>query len=312
MAQNTSPLPDTGGGYALVGSVSQDDPLMVTFKYAMNQSKICGGAEGGPYGLYFGDEDLDAGEEPQLLSWPASTCHTYTQYTEHTYEKAGTYQASLYDLTGGGKRLLQTTTVVVGDADAVQSLEVTKVTDRSVAVTYRNLPKRSYIELFWPNEQNQFESVTRSKTISNGSGSRSIRMPKDAPSGTYIASARKSGTDMVVDSETFQYANGTLPEVEFEVEPYEGADNAYTFEATVDVGAWTSYTYELDWGEGDSSSQTVRSRTVTVCNSVWNCTNPGGVIHEYASSGLYTINLYALESTKSEPIRHLVATAQAR
>lgn len=81
-----------------------------------------------------------------------------------------------------------------------------------------------------------------------------------------------------------------------------------TFVANINVGQWTYYTYEIDWGEGDSSTQTTRSRFVTVCNSEWTCRAPAGVVHTYGSPGYYTINVYAIKGDS----RVRVATASAR
>lgn len=98
--------------------------------------------------------------------------------------------------------------------------------------------------------------------------------------------------------------------IDLDVAPYGG--NAFTFLAEVDLGKWTNYTYELDWGEGDSSVQTKRSKVVTVCNSEWTCSSPPGQVHEYATSGLYTISFYALKQTDSGISRTLVKSVQAR
>ncbi|MBP9816821.1 MAG: hypothetical protein KBD05_02230 [Candidatus Pacebacteria bacterium] len=181
--------------YALVGVVSEDDPLLVTFKYTMNQSESC---DGGRYRLHFGDDGL--GNE---LRFDQGTCNAYTQYTEHEYDEDGTYTATLYETTNFGERILQTTTVVVGDESEVRRVSVAEVRDNGVKVRYQNLPEYSYIELFWLNEDNRFRSITRSQVPNGGDGSKFIELPSDAPSGTYIASARKLGTDMIVDSDTF-------------------------------------------------------------------------------------------------------------
>lgn len=182
-------------GYALVGMVSEDDPLFVTFKYVMNQSESC---DGGRYRLHYGDDGL--GDE---LRFSQGTCNAYTQYTEHEYDEAGTYTATLYETTNSGERVLQTTTVVVGEESSIRRVSVTEVRDNGVKVRYQNLPVYSYIELFWLNEDNRFRSITRSQVPNGGDGSKFIELPSGAPSGTYIASARKLGTDMVVDSDTF-------------------------------------------------------------------------------------------------------------
>ncbi len=91
------------GGSTLSASVDDDNPLKVTYKYMMNQSGSC---DGGTYGIYFGDENLTKGEEPTHLQFPADACNAYTQYSEHTYKKSGTYAVKLYDLLAGSEGTL--------------------------------------------------------------------------------------------------------------------------------------------------------------------------------------------------------------
>jgi plastocyanin len=72
--------------------------------------------------------------------------------------------------------------------------------------------------------------------------------------------------------------------------------DANSFVAHVKLGQWTNYTYQLDWGEGESdNAQSVRSRLVTVCNSLWTCSNPPDFWHDYATPGYYNVYLYAVK-----------------
>lgn len=97
----------------------------------------------------------------------------------------------------------------------------------------------------------------------------------------------------------------TFPGVTLQVTP----QTANTFVANINVGQWTFYTYEIDWGEGDDTRQTIRSRVSVVCNSIWTCSAPPAMSHTYASPGTYNIRLYAL---KGEIAKTLAATASAR
>lgn len=130
-------------------------------------------------------------------------------------------------------------------------------------------------------------------------------------SGMYTAKlygTNRSGTvEELIGTATIEVRAPTLSGITLSVTPE--ANNTMGFTARVKVGQWTDYTYEIDFGEGDNSKQTNRSRVVTVCNSAWNCSAPAGVFHIYNQPGYYTINLYAL---KGESSKTLVATASAR
>lgn len=88
-------------------------------------------------------------------------------------------------------------------------------------------------------------------------------------------------------------ANNTrFDDVEMTVESYNNRIDTYL--AEFDFADVTSYTYEIDWGEGDQTKQTNRSRVVTVCNSDISCSSSGGSLHIYEKSGTHTVTLYAL------------------
>lgn len=100
--------------------------------------------------------------------------------------------------------------------------------------------------------------------------------------------------------------SSSFPGVTLNVTPYTGTVD--TFVANIAVGKWTDYTYEIDWGEGDGSVQTKRSRVITVCNNPWNCSAPAGQLHQYGTTGEFPIALYAVKNG----VRTLVARASAR
>ncbi len=104
-------------------------------------------------------------------------------------------------------------------------------------------------------------------------------------------------------------ADTNYPGVTLKITP----ESTNTFVAQVNVGQWTYYTWEIDFGEGDSSQQTPRSRVVTVCNSDWTCSAPGGVSHTYTQAGEYRVDLYAIKVLSTgERRRTLVTSASVR
>jgi len=92
---------------------------------------------------------------------------------------------------------------------------------------------------------------------------------------------------------------GTLNSLTMTVYPYNNSTD--TFEARFDAGQSNTYShYEIDWGEGDNSQQTVRSRVATVCNSQWTCTAPPGMIHTYVKSGMQVSSKQAIGMLQAE------------
>lgn len=81
-----------------------------------------------------------------------------------------------------------------------------------------------------------------------------------------------------------------FPGVTMRVEPDQIDPNGFV--AWVNVGPYTQYAYEVDFGEGDASLQTKFSRVVMVCNTEWTCQSPAGVYHSYLQAGTYSVRLY--------------------
>jgi len=112
----------------------------------------------------------------------------------------------------------------------------------------------------------------------------------------------------VVARTSFMVQNPSISFARVSMTVDEYNDSSDTMVAELDFGNRTAYSYEIDWGEGDRTVQTVRSRIVTVCNSVWTCSAPSGQLHTYAKSGSYTVKLYALVPTTGGIKRTLVTT----
>ena len=112
----------------------------------------------------------------------------------------------------------------------------------------------------------------------------------------------------VVARTSFMVQNPSISFARVSMTVDEYNDSSDTMVAELDFGNQTAYSYEIDWGEGDRTVQTQRSRIVTVCNSVWTCSAPSGQLHTYTKSGSYAVKLYALIPTTGGIKRTLVTT----
>lgn len=101
-----------------------------------------------------------------------------------------------------------------------------------------------------------------------------------------------------------------FPGLEFRIDPH--GTNSDEFIAWLNVGQWKYYTYEIDWGEGDISEQTQRSRFTTVCNSTWTCSAPAGIGHKYLRPGAYQVKLYSIKGVGGNRTKTLVTTRSVR
>jgi len=100
-----------------------------------------------------------------------------------------------------------------------------------------------------------------------------------------------SGQSTSVSTPTPNYSS--FSGVRLDIRPENATD---TFVATVNLAGWNDYTWEIDWGEGDPSTQTKYSRFTTVCNSPWTCSAPPGVMHTYRTKGDFYVTLNAVKN----------------
>lgn len=137
----------------------------------------------------------------------------------------------------------------------------------------------------------------------------SHRVRTDLESGSYnltvyVDNTMVAETSFVIQSQDDKKTS--FSNVSMDVSQYNDHSNMAI--AEFDFGNQTDYTYEIDWGEGDQSKQSLRSRVVTICNSVWTCSSPAGQLHTYKESGSYNVKLYALVSKRGSFERILVST----
>jgi hypothetical protein len=105
------------------------------------------------------------------------------------------------------------------------------------------------------------------------------------------ATQAMSGQSTSVSKPTQNYSS--FSGVRLDIRPDNYTD---TFVASVNLAGWTDYTWEIDWGEGDPSTQTKYSRLTTICNSAWTCSAPGGMLHTYRTKGDFYVTLVAVKN----------------
>ncbi len=285
---NTSPSTSTSA--TLTATVTA--PYTAQFTYVMNQARSC---NGGTYLLDYGDGKSES------LQFPADACNSYTQHSEHSYARSGTYTASLYNNAAGkGGVRIGTVTITVGTrlpscTITSNQSEVAMGEEYTIKWRSKNMPGTVLYEQIKGGGTVEVSARGTKTYEADYLGEHTYELGYGGLSASYNPVC--SVTVNVVDGDT--NADLEIDDVGVEVNDPVSGTAPFTVSVTGHVKAEQDAACPLvfpqtglSWGDGSSSSPL--AETVTTSRNGYPClqTLTTAFSHTYTTPGTYTVDYY--------------------